>query len=396
MFETLQRPPEDPILSLGGLVQSDPRPQKLNLGIGIYVDDSGASPVMAAVRRAEQRVLDGQVSKAYLPARGNAAFLGRLGNRIFSPDLWSRRLGSIGSMQTVGCVAALRLGADILSMMGVRRVWMSEPTWPIHAPIFQAAGLEPVGYRYYEVGVAGVRWQEMIASLDNVKAGDAVLLHGCCHNPTGEDLSPDQWRELAALLKRKQALAFVDIAYAGLGRGWDDDLAGIRALIEIVDEAVVAVSCSKSFGLYRERAGALFFAGRDDEEVSTVVANGLTAARTSYSMPPDHGAAAVAEVLGSPELEAAWLAELDGMRTRIVRLRGVLADAARAAGLDWEYLRGQQGMFSLLPLDTAKVIRLREDNAIYMPLNGRICIPGLSDWGCKHLAQSCAKLLSPA
>jgi aspartate/tyrosine/aromatic aminotransferase len=392
LFERLQLPPEDPILSLGAMVQSDARPEKLNLGIGVYVDEHGQSPVMTAVRHAEQRVLDRQVSKAYLSPRGNAAFLGRLGNRVFSPTFWVNRLETIDAVQTVGCVAALRLGGEILGMLGARRIWISDPTWPIHAPIMSAAGLEPVPYPYYSVAGRGLRWAEMLAALQALEPGDALLLHGCCHNPTGEDLTLAQWRELAALCRHKQVLPFVDVAYAGLGRGWDDDLAGMRALIETVDEAIVAVSCSKSFGLYRERTGALFFSGRADDQVSAVVANAQRIARTSYSMPPDHGAAVVAEILGSPDLEAEWIDELQRMRRRIAQLRNTLVEAASRAGLDWAYLREQRGMFSLLALDPDEVTRLREEYAIYMPLNGRICIPGLSEQGCAHLAKSCADL----
>lgn len=347
---------------------------------------------MSAVRRAEQNVLDGQVSKAYLSPRGNTAFLGRLGGHVFSRALWQSRLDTISAMQTVGCVAALRLGAEVLKLAGVRRIWISKPTWPIHAPIFIAAGLAPIEYRYYEVGSAGIDWHGMLESFDALEPGDAVLLHGCCHNPTGADPDLDQWRELAALMKDKRALPFIDVAYAGLGRGWDEDLAGVRAMVELVGEVLVAVSCSKSFALYRERVGALFFAGRDSNSVAAALANGLTVARTSYSMPPDHGAATVAEILGNPKLAEDWLAELDRMRARLAALRHELADEARRVGLDWEYLREQQGMFSLLPLKPSQVARLRADRAVYMPLNGRICVAGLSSPGVEHLVRSCISL----
>jgi len=389
LFEVLELPPADPILSLGGLIQADNRPEKLNLGIGVYVDESGASPVMSAVREAERRVLESQVSKAYLSPQGNLSFLDRLGTLVFTPALWSSR---ISAMQTVGCVAALRMGAEVLSLAGVRRMWVSNPTWPIHAPIFAAAGLETLEYPYYEVGAAGVDWARMLESLGSVEPGDAVLLHGCCHNPTGADFTPEQWNELAEFVTRKQAIAFVDIAYAGLGRGWDEDLRGVRSLVERVEEAVVAVSCSKSFGVYRERAGALFFVGRDADQAAVVVANGLSIARTSYSMPPDHGAATVAEILGDPALTAQWRDELEAMRVRMSTLRIELADEAARAGLDWEYLRSQQGMFSLLPLSPSEVVRLRTERAIYMPVNARICIPGLSPEGIRHLTRSCAEL----
>ena len=229
----------------------------------------------------------------------------------------------------------------------------------------------------------------MLEALAQTQPGDAVLLHGCCHNPSGADLSLAQWNELAALFKVRGIVPFIDIAYAGLGRGWDEDLAGVRSMVGAVDEAIVAVSCSKSFGLYRERTGALYFSGKSSEHVAAALSNGMAAARTNYSMPPDHGAATVAQILGDPALEQEWSEELARMRERIWALRRTLVESAVKAGLDWSYLLDQQGMFSLLPLDPAQVMRLREDFAIYMPPNGRICIPSLSNEGCDHLARSC-------
>lgn len=392
MFEKLQPAPPDPILALAGMAQADTRPEKLDLGIGIYLDETGVSPVMAAVREAERRVLEQQVSKAYLPARGNAAFLERLGRRVFSEGLWSGHGDRIGALQSTGCVAALRLGAEILQRTGCSRIWISDPTWPIHAPIFSAAGLEAASYPYYSVGSAGVDWPEMLEALKGIAPGDAVLLHGCCHNPSGADLSVEQWGELSALLSAQQAIPFIDVAYAGLGSGWDADLAGMRSLIGQADEAIVAVSCSKSFGLYRERTGALYFVGVNGRDAEAALSNGLTAARTNYSMPPDHGAAAVAEILGDPQLEQEWSAELGRMRERISGLRQLLAVKAAEAGLDWSFVRDQQGMFSLLPLTPEQVVRLREDFGIYMPANGRVCIPALSVIGCEYLTRSCGML----
>ncbi|MBO9603763.1 MAG: aspartate/tyrosine/aromatic aminotransferase [Novosphingobium sp.] len=392
MFEKLEAAPPDPILALAGLARADTRPQKLDLGIGIYLDEDGNAPVMAAVRRAEQRVLDGEVSKAYLPASGNAAFLERLGRKVFGEGLWTGRRERFGGIQSTGCVAALRLGAEVLRRAGCRRIWVSDPTWPIHDPIFLAAGLEPVSYPYYSVGAAGVAWDEMVGAVSRMERGDAILLHAGCHNPSGADPTIDQWDELAKLLRDREVLPFFDVAYAGLGYGWDEDLAGVRALVEATGEALIAVSCSKSFALYRERTGALYFMSRQAQEVGKVLSNAMSAARTNYSMPPDHGAAAVAELLGDSELEAEWLAELGRMRTRIGTLRETLVQEAFEAGLDWRYLRDQRGMFSLLPLDGEQVVRLRDDFGIYMPTNGRICIPALARIGAGYLAKSCGIL----
>lgn len=393
MFGNLDTPPDDPILALAGLARADSRPEKLDLGIGVYIDETGNSPVMSAVRRAEQRVLDRQTSKAYLPARGNAVFLDLLGERIFS-NMWAGLGSRIGSLQSTGCVAALRLAGEVLRKAGAGRIWVSDPTWPIHAPIFGAAGMLPVAYPYYRVGDSGVDWSAMRATLENVRAGDAVLLHGCCHNPSGADLDVEHWREIGRLLSAKGAIAFIDLAYAGLGDGWDEDLVGVRAILQEVAEAVVAVSCSKSFGLYRERTGAIYFVAETAQAAAGAVANGMVAARTSYSMSPDHGAATVAEILGDPDIDREWAAELASMRERIARLRHVLAAEAARTGMDWSYLKEQRGMFSLLPLAPEQIGRLRDDYAIYMPANGRVCLPGLSEQGCRYLAESCVKVLA--
>lgn len=390
MFDRLTRAPEDPILGLIELVRADKRPEKLDLGIGVYVDESGQSPVMSAVRRAELEVLTKQTSKAYLSARGNHRFLELLGELAFSSKLWSKRSDTIASLQTTGCVAALRLAGDILKLCGGRRIWVSGPTWPVHEPIFRAAGLETLPYPYYSVGSSEVNWTAMLAALEGTEAGDAVLLHGSCHNPTGMDLDAAQWSELATTLKAKNAIPLVDVAYAGFGDGWNEDLAGVRGIIDEIDEAIVAFSCSKSFGLYRERTGALFFAGRSPDDVAAALSNALVAARVNYSMPPDHGAAVVAEILSDPELKADWEAELARMRGRIIGLREKLAAEANRSGLDWNFLTKQRGMFSLLPLSPSEVAWLAAEKAIYMPGNGRICLPGLSNSSCEYLARSCA------
>ncbi|WP_165793671.1 aromatic amino acid transaminase [Hyphococcus luteus] len=388
VFDRLEQLPDDPILGLNELISSDPRSEKLNLGVGVYVNDDGITPVMEAVRLAERRIHEEQVSKAYLSPRGRAEFINPLGERIFSNDLWIRRRDRIAGLQTAGCVAALRLGAEVLGASGIREIWVSEPTWPIHAPIFEAAGLKVRRYPYYKTGETGVLWDDMIAKLSGIGPSDAVLLHGCCHNPSGSDLSLEQWRMLSDHLKKRGSIPFIDVAYAGLGEALDNDLAGLRLLTELVDEAVVAVSCSKSFGLYRERTGALYFSGGSKRNVSAALSNALNLARTSYSMPPDHGGAVVAKILSDHELEALWRAELKRMCEKLNGCRAQLAELAEENGLNWGFIREQKGMFSLLPITPAQTKKLREEHAIYMPSNGRINIAGLSNAGCRHLIHS--------
>jgi aromatic-amino-acid transaminase len=388
MFENLAAAAEDPILSLMAKVSAERRPEKLDLGIGVYIDETGKSPVMSAVRAAEQVVWRSQTTKAYQPAKGNPDFLELLGERVFSPAMWRQLGGRVASMQTTGCVAALRLGGEVLRRSGVSRIWVPEPTWPIHTTIYASAGLTVESFPYCEAGSEQIDWERMQASLAQVQAGDAFLLHGSCHNPSGVDPSLEQWREIAKRLQDCGAIAFVDIAYAGLGDDWEQDLAGVRSLVAIVSEAIVAISCSKSFGLYRERTGALFFLGEGEATAQAALSNGLSIARTSYSMSPDHGAAVVAAILADPALEADWLAELANMRARIRAMRAELVRCAAVEGTDWTFLLNQKGMFSLLPLTPEQVGRLREQFAIYMPANGRICLPGLTEPGCQHLARS--------
>lgn len=388
VFDQLEQLPDDPILGLNELILADPRSEKLNLGAGVYVNDDGITPVMGAVRHAERKVHEEQVSKAYLSPLGRADFVSRLGERIFSSALWNGRAGRIAGLQTAGCVAALRLGAEVLAASGVRGIWISDPTWPIHAPIFKAAGLQVRNYPYYKTGEAGVLWDEMTATLSGIGPSDALLLHGCCHNPSGADLSQDQWRLLSELLKKRGAVPFIDVAYAGLGETFDSDLAGLRLMTEMVEEAVVAVSCSKSFGLYRERTGALYFSGGGERNVSAALSNAVYMARTNYSMPPDHGAAIVAKILSDGDLEGIWRAELIGMCEKLNRRRAQLADLAEENGLNWSFIRQQKGMFSLLPITPAQNKKLREEYAVYMPDDGRINIAGLSERGCRHLVES--------
>ena len=374
MFDALTRQPDDPLLALIGLFRADERAGKVDLGVGVYRDETGVTRVFRAVKEAERRLVETQQTKAYVGPEGDPVFLERL---------WALTTGEAGrgrataGLQTPGGSGALRLAGDLMARTGTRRIWLGLPTWPNHASIFTAAGLEVVTYPFFDIPSQAVLFDRMMEALSGAAPGDAVLLHASCHNPTGANLNTEQWRAVAALIAERGLLPVIDIAYQGYGRGLDEDAAGLRILLSAVPEALVAVSCSKSFGLYRERTGAIYAVCGSAETALTVRTNLAALARISYSMPPDHGAAVVSMILGDEALMADWKAELESMRLRITAIRERLA-----AGLSrrWQVLtaiRQQEGMFSLLPLEEADVMKLRAEHAIYMPTSGRINIAGL-------------------
>ena len=374
MFDSLTRQPDDPLLALIGLYRADARAEKIDLGVGVYRDEEGATPIFRAVKAAERQLVETQPTKAYVGPEGNPVFL---------DHLWALTAGDAGrglakaALQTPGGSGALRLAADLMARMGTRRIRLGLPSWPNHASIFKAAGLEVVGYPFFDVPSQAVLFDRMMEALEGAERGDAVLLHASCHNPTGAGLTAEQWALASAAIAKRGLLPLVDIAYQGYGKGLDADAAGLRHLIATVPEALVAVSCSKSFGLYRERTGAIYAVTQSADSATTVRSNLAALARTSYSMPPDHGAAVVATILGDEALKADWMAELESMRGRIVSIRDRLATGLARRWQVLTAVAGQEGMFSLLPLEEADVMRLRAEHGIYMPGSGRINIAGL-------------------
>lgn len=374
MFDTLTRQPDDPLLALIGLYKADPRSEKVDLGVGVYRDEQGATPVFGAVKEAERRLLENQSTKTYVGPEGDPVYLERLWELTVGPDGRNRATAAV---QTPGGSGAVRLAADLMVRLGTKKLWLGVPSWPNHVAIFKAAGLEVVTYPFFDVPSQAVLFDAMMTALKGAQAGDALLLHASCHNPTGGVLSPEQWSAVSALIAERGLLPLVDSAYQGFGKGLDQDSAGLRTLLAAVPEALVAVSCSKNFGLYRERTGAIYAVASSPEAALSVRTNLAGLARTSYSMPPDHGAAVVSTILGDAALTADWMAELETMRNRVATIRRQLA-----AGLSrrWQVLTAiaeQEGMFSLLPLEEADVMRLRAEHAIYMPGSGRINIAGL-------------------
>ncbi|SMH62948.1 amino acid aminotransferase [Azospirillum agricola] len=374
MFSALTRQPDDALLALIGLYRQDQRPGKVDLGVGVYRDEEGRTPVFRAVKVAERILLDSQDSKSYLGLEGDTLYLDRLWRLVGGGA--GARLSAAG-VQTPGGSGALRLAADLALRGGARRIWVGMPSWPNHAGIFAAAGLEVATYPFFDSASQTVLFDRMIAALDGAGAGDVALLHGSCHNPTGAPLSADQWAAIAETLEKRGVLPLIDLAYQGFGRGLDEDAAGLRHLVAAVPESLVAVSSSKSFGLYRERTGAIFAVAAAPAAADLARSNLMALARTSYSMPPDHGAAVVRTILGDEALTRDWIDELDGMRARIQGLRRILAAGLRGVAPALQAIETQEGMFSLLPLSEAEVLRLRSEHAIYMPTSGRVNIAGL-------------------
>ncbi|GGB84065.1 aminotransferase [Marinobacterium zhoushanense] len=382
MYETLQPVAEDPILALMASYRRDTNSNKLDLGIGVYKDEQGQTPIMQAVSSAERLLLERETSKSYIGPAGSEGFNRLITQLVFGAD--HRVIGEnrVVSAQTPGGCGALRIGAELLAACSpTGRIWVSDPTWANHRPLLAGAGLEIREYPYYDSAQRSIRFGEMIDSLNGAEAGDIVLLHGCCHNPTGADLEPEQWRQLAELIERRGLLPFVDIAYQGLGDGLDRDAYGVRYLAEQLPEMMVVTSCSKNFGLYRERTGALFLIGRTPAQTERAGGQLFSRIRGHYSMPPAHGGAVVETILDDTGLTALWQSELSAMRERIRYLRHRLVDRLEQVGVngDFGHIRHQRGMFSFLGIEREQVVALRKQHSVYLVESGRFNVAGLSN-----------------
>lgn len=377
MFESLTVPPPDRILSLIPLFRQDTRPEKIDLGVGVYRDATGRTPILGAVAEAERRLLAGETTKAYVGPAGDPVFCDLMIDIVFGAAAPRDRLRVI---QTPGGAGALTVlaGLTALARPGAA-VHVPEPTWVNHVSILNDAGLRIVPYPYLdqERGVADVA--RLLAHLRRAAPGDVVLLHGACHNPSGADLSPDDWREVAEIVLSRGLVPFVDLAYQGFGDGLDADAFGVRLLAETVPTLMVAVSCSKNFGIYRDRTGLAFVLAPTPTIANAARAQMVVRARIGYSMPPDHGSAIVRTVLSDPALAADWRAELEEMRLGVVGLRHALADTFRQLRNDdrYDFLRQAKGMFSLLGTTVEQAVKLRDDHAIYIVEDGRMNIAGL-------------------
>jgi aromatic-amino-acid transaminase len=363
----------DSLIALIAMVQADSRADKIDVGVGVYRDAEGRTPILKVIKEAERRLNATQETKAYLGSAGDTRFAQLLRPILLGEHAGDRRI--VGVQEPGGC-GALRLGFQLIANANPdARVFVGVPTWPNHPPIIRGVGLELVEYPYYDAARGEVMFDEMMAALGEARPGDVVLLHGCCHNPTGADLSDDQWDEVTRFIAERALLPFVDIAYQGFGRGLDADARGMRGLLAACDEMVIAQSCDKNFSVYRDRVGSLWVKTASEESTINAIATVFRDAREMWSMPPDHGAACVRIVLDDAELNSQWHGELDAMRTRInsVRQRIATADPRLA------FIGRQFGMFSMLPLSPQQVLGLRERHAIYMADSGRFNVVGMAD-----------------
>lgn len=392
MFETLPAPKMDGIIALMQAYAEDQRAGKIDLGVGVYRDAQGRTPVMRAVKAAEARILAEQDSKSYLSLAGDAAFLTAMEELLLGGAVPSARVAAVG---TPGGTAAVRQICDLIAKVRPgATVWVSAQTWPNHGPLIAAAGLQARPYRYLDADAGALDRDGMFADLGAAQPGEVVLLHGCCHNPTGVDLSPQDWAEVAALLDRTGATPFVDMAYQGFGEGLDADASGLRHLAARLPEVLIAASCSKNFGLYRDRVG-IAMAVVPESNRASLAASLAGLSRQSFAFPPDHGGRVVSTILGDPLLRAQWQEELDEMRSRVQTNRRALADALRAAtGSDrMGSVAAQQGMFSILPVTEAQVTQLREEHGIYMLWDGRVNMAGLDPSRAGDVARAVAQVM---
>ncbi len=396
MFEHVDAYAGDPILTLNENFQKDPRPGRINLSIGIYFDDAGRLPVMQAVREAESALLQSIGPRSYLPMTGLAEYRTQVQHLLFGADHEAVTSGRTVTIQSLGGSGALKVGADFLrKYFPDSQVWISDPTWDNHRAIFEGAGFPVNTYPYYDAATGGLRFDAMLEAVRALPARSVVLLHACCHNPTGVDLSEAQWAELIPVMVERGLIPFVDIAYQGFGDGVREDAFALRMLADAGLAFFVANSFSKSFSLYGERVGGLSVVCPTAAEARLALGQLQMAVRKNYSSPPTHGGRIVARVLADPALNAAWVAELDAMRQRIQAMRQRLHDvlAARVPGRDFSYFLTQRGMFSYTGLSAAQVDVLREQHGVYLVRSGRMCVAGLNSGNVEPTAEAIAAVL---
>ena len=395
-FGEVARVPGDPILGLLDAYRADPNPAKLDLGVGVYKDALGLTPIPKAVKLAEQRLIDSEQTKSYIGGHGDPLFGEQLLRLVLgegSPALIESRAGCT---QTPGGTGALRLVGDFIAKcLPGRSLWLSDPTWPIHETLFAAARLKVEHYPYVN-GQNQLDVPAMLAALDRIPHGDVVLLHACCHNPTGYDLSLDDWRQVLEIVRKRELLPLFDFAYQGFGDGLDEDAWAVRLFVDALPEVLITSSCSKNFGLYRERTGALIVVAASGESLIDVRSQFASVARNLWSTPPSHGAAVVATILANPELRQLWQQEVAAKRERIAGLRQGLVEALAPHGLAdrFAHIAQQRGMFSYTGLTAEQVMRLRREDAVYLVESGRANIAGLDATRLDQLAAAIARVMA--
>jgi aspartate aminotransferase len=391
MFETLKPVGMDPILGLMAAFRADTREQKIDLGVGVYQDDRGRTPVMTSVKEAEAKLMELELTKSYQGIAGDPDYNQRMLQLLFGADHSILSSGRVKTIQAPGGSGALRVGAEVIQRATPNaKLWVGVPTWPNHIPLLGSAGFEIEEYPYYDMVTHQIDSDAMMETLRQVPAGDMVLLHGCCHNPTGADLSNEQWDQIADLALERGFIPFIDTAYQGLGNGLNEDAYGMRMMAERLPELVIASSCSKNFGLYRERTGSITFIAENPQQVDIVASQAMSIARQIYSMPPAHGALLVSLILGDDQLRANWQAELEEVRLRIKSMRSLLTSGIQgnSAGIDFSHIEQQNGMFSFLGISSTQLERLREEFGIYIVSSTRVNLAGINSSNIGYISES--------
>ena len=396
LFSAIEMAPRDPILGLIEQFSADSNPNKVNLGVGVYYDDSGKLPLLKCVQAAEAQIMGTPKARGYLPIDGIAAYDGAVKGLVFGTNSEAVQSDRVATIQAIGGTGGLKVGADFLRRLGTSdTVLISDPSWENHRALFTAAGFQVGTYPYYDADKRGINFEGMLAGLKAAAAGTVVVLHACCHNPTGYDITPEQWDQVVAVVREKQLTPFLDMAYQGFGFGIQEDGAVIQKFVDAGLTFLISTSFSKSFSLYGERVGALSVLCTDKAEAAKVLSQLKITIRTNYSNPPIHGGSAVATVLGTPELRAQWEVELAEMRDRIKTMRKTLVDGLKAAGVtqDMSFITQQIGMFSYSGLTKDQMVRLRTEFGVYGTDTGRMCVAAMNSKNIDHVCRSVAAVV---
>ncbi len=396
MFQNVQMAPPDPILGITEAFNADATPGKINLSVGVYQDETGKTPILAVVKEAEKRLLVSETNKSYKPITGDGAYGKLVQELVLGAGSPITSAGRAATAHTPGGTGALRVAGEMIRRANANAVvWISDPTWPNHGQVFEAAGLKTASYAYFDKTTNGVAFPAMLAGLQKVAAGDVVLLHGGCHNPTGADLSLQQWGEVAEVIKSKGAMPLIDFAYQGFAAGIEEDAAGLRTLLKTTDEAMICSSFSKNFGLYNERVGAMTLVAKDKGQADATMSQVKQAVRANYSNPPAHGGAIVVTVLSDPELRVQWQGEVAAMRSRIQGMRTLFVEKLKEKGAkgDFSFIQKQHGMFSFSGLTKDQVETLKKKHAIYIVGSGRINVAGMTTANMDRLCEAIAGVL---
>ena len=396
MLENLKPISKDAILGIMALFRDDNNDEKIDLSVGVYQNQEGVTPVLSSVKKAESQLIEDQKTKSYVSIAGNSIFNSSIQNLIFGKDHDAIQSGRVSTIQTPGGSGGLCIAAHLILRSNRKtKVWLSNPSWPNHYPLLKLAGLSLEQYPYYNYQNHSIDFISLLSAVEKMNQGDLILLHGCCHNPSGSDFSMEQWKELGYLLKKKKVIPFIDLAYLGLGDGIDKDAFGVRFMAEILPELIVVSSCSKNFGLYRERVGAVSVVSENKDIADLTLANISNLARGIYSMPPDHGAAIVGHILTNQDLHDLWEAEVKQIRDRLNSIRTLFVKKMKEnnASQDFSFIGREKGMFSFLGIDKDQIIRLREEFHIYMVESGRVNLAGVNEINVDRVTKSIIKVL---